>query len=236
MQPAARVAGALLARAAAAGRHAAPRAAPPLAPAPPPGAAAAAALSTSAPPRTGHVINPSDLRPGAESGPDGAALPVQEAYTPESACFGCGPSSEDGLRLRSFRIANGLEARVTLGQQYCAFPGIVSGGVLSTLLDCHGNWTAAVALMDRGHLAVPPLTLTASILITFREPAPPDTPLVVRSTVVEVKEGGQPGVGKASVEVDVSILQAAPEGGGGAEKLLATATAIFKKLGAARAL
>jgi hypothetical protein len=37
------------------------------------------------------------------------------------------------------------------------------------------------------------------------------------------------------VEVDVSVLQAAPEGGG-AEQLLASATGIFKKLGALRAL
>jgi hypothetical protein len=35
--------------------------------------------------------------------------------------------------------------------------------------------------------------------------------------------------------VDVSILQAAPEGGG-AERLLVSSTGIFKKLGALRAL
>lgn len=31
-------------------------------------------------------------------------LPVQDAYTPESSCWGCGPSAPDGLRLKSFRI------------------------------------------------------------------------------------------------------------------------------------
>ncbi len=31
--------------------------------------------------------------------------------------------------------------------------------------DCHGNWTAAVALMDRSLLPKPPLTLTASMLV-----------------------------------------------------------------------
>lgn len=44
-------------------------------------------------------------------------------------------------------------------------PGILNGGVLSTLLDCHGNWTAAIALMDRSCLPKPPLTLTASMLV-----------------------------------------------------------------------
>jgi hypothetical protein len=50
--------------------------------------------------------------------------------------------------------------------------------------------------MDRAGLSRPPLTLTASILVSFKEPAPPNTPLVVRSSVVEVKEGDQPGVSK----------------------------------------
>jgi hypothetical protein len=48
----------------------------------------------------------------------------------------------------------------------CVCPaGILNGGVLSTLLDCHGNWTAAIALMDRSCLPKPPLTLTASMLV-----------------------------------------------------------------------
>jgi acyl dehydratase len=102
-------------------------------------------------------------------------------------------------------------------------------------MDCHGNWTAAVGLMDRSCLPAPPLTLTASILVSFKEPAPPNTELIVRSTVVDVKEGSAPGVGKASVEVVVSVLlPPGPEGG--PEKVLATATGIFKKLGALRAL
>jgi hypothetical protein len=41
---------------------------------------------------------------------------------------------------------------------------------------------------------------------------------------------------QASVEVDVSILQAAPEGGAGGTKLLASATGIFKRIGGLRAL
>lgn len=46
--------------------------------------------------------------------------------------------------------------------------GILNGGILSTLLDCHGNWTAAIALMDRSCLPKPPLTLTASMLVSSR--------------------------------------------------------------------
>jgi len=31
---------------------------------------------------------------------------------------------------------------------------------VSAVFDCHGNWSAAVALMDRACLPRPPLTLT----------------------------------------------------------------------------
>jgi hypothetical protein len=75
----------------------------------------------------GHRINPCNslLHPAAEAGiaPEGDELCVQDAYTPHSTCWGCGPSAEGGLRLRSFRVRNGLEARISLGDEYCAFPG-----------------------------------------------------------------------------------------------------------------
>eukprot|EP00889_Picochlorum_renovo_P003878 jgi/Picre1/30908/NNA_006267.t1 len=126
----------------------------------------------------GYDVNPckSQLHPSVtlegiepESGEE---LCVQEAYTPESVCFGCGPSAKDGLKLRSFRRINGMEASVTLDEKYCAFPGIINGGIISALFDCHGNWTAAMTLMDRGCLPKPPLTLTYEMLITYEEPTP----------------------------------------------------------------
>jgi hypothetical protein len=156
---------------------------------------------------------------------------VQIAYTPESACFGCGPAAPDGLNLRSFRVPGGLEASVSLNNKYCAFPGIINGGIVSALFDCHGNWTAAIALMDRGCLPKPPLTLTYELLVTFDEPTPPDAPLIVRSQIVKVKETGDVAA-KATVQVDMTLHHVV----GGHEKLLATSSGIFKKLGALRAL
>ncbi|KAF6264506.1 HotDog domain-containing protein [Scenedesmus sp. NREL 46B-D3] len=187
----------------------------------------------------GHKINPcnSKLHPAVkEAGilPEGGEeVAVQVAYTPKSHCFGCGPSHPDGLHLESKRIEHGLEARVSVPPKYCAFPGIVNGGILSTLLDCHGNWTAAIELMDRSCLPKPPLTLTASMLVSYKEPSPPDTELIVRSHVVAVRENQNPGMGKVAVEVDVAVLLPQADG---SEKLLVQGTGIFKRLGALRAL
>ncbi|CAL5219195.1 g984 [Coccomyxa viridis] len=186
----------------------------------------------------GHVVNPcnSRLHPAFSAGMavEGEELSVQTAYTPDSHCFGCGPAADDGLHLKSFRVENGLSATVQLPSKYQAFPGIINGGIVSSLFDCHGNWTAAIALMDKAKLPRPPLTLTAELLVRYREATPPNEQLVVRSSVVSIKENTEKiGGGKPSVQVDITLHKADEDG---SERLLATATGIFKKLGALRAL
>jgi acyl-coenzyme A thioesterase PaaI-like protein len=188
----------------------------------------------------GYDINPckSKLHPAVKAEglepEDGEEVCVQDAYTPDSTCFGCGPSAPDGLKLQSYRIENGLEARVSIDPKFCAFPGIINGGIVATLFDCHGNWTAAVTLMDKGCLPKPPLTTVAEILIRYEEPTPPNEDLLLRSRVVDVEETG--GVGsKATVHVELALLQRMHMGEGG-EVTIATGTGIFKKLGALRAL
>ena len=73
---------------------------------------------------------------------------VQELHAPNSICFGCGPANSEGLRIHSFRSENGLEMRFNPSAEHQAFPGMINGGIIGTLMDCHGNWTAAIALMD----------------------------------------------------------------------------------------
>lgn len=79
-----------------------------------------------------------------------------------------GPSSDTGLKLQSFRADRGLQARVKFPARFQAFPGIINGGIVSVALDCHGNWTAAIALMDQSALPRPPFTLSASLQVITR--------------------------------------------------------------------
>lgn len=190
--------------------------------------------------RKGYEINPcnSKLHPsvtveGLE--PDSEQeVCVQEAYTPDSVCFGCGPAANDGLKLKSFRSKDGMEALVTIDPKYCAFPGIVNGGIVAALFDCHGNWTAAVSLMDKGCLPKPPLTVVYEMLITHEEPTPPNEELILRSRVIDIQENG--GLGsKATVHVDLELLQKS-QTGEDSERVIASGSGIFKKLGALRAL
>ena len=45
---------------------------------------------------------------------------------------------------------------------------MINGGIIGSLLDCHGNWAAAIALMDQAGLDEPPCTVTATYSVSLR--------------------------------------------------------------------
>ena len=113
---------------------------------------------------------------------------VQRQYAPSSICFGCGPANEKGLQIDSHRCEGGLELKFTPSDEHQAFPGIINGGIIGTLLDCHGNWTAAIAIMDKRGQEKPSCTVTASYSVKLLRPTPLDTLLIITSKVEELFE------------------------------------------------
>lgn len=110
---------------------------------------------------------------------------IQETFAPQLACFGCGPANEQGLHIRSFPEGEEVVAEWQPQQQYEAFEGMLSGGIIGTLLDCHCNWTAAYHLMNRNQLQKPPCTVTADYAIKLLRPTPTDQSIKLRARVVE---------------------------------------------------
>lgn len=101
---------------------------------------------------------------------------LQDAYAPNGVCFGCGPKNELGLRLKSVPSGEGVVADWTPRREHMAFEGFGSGGIISVLMDCHGNWAAAYALMREKGLPSPPGTVTAEYTVKFLKPTPIDRP------------------------------------------------------------
>ena len=110
---------------------------------------------------------------------------LQERYAPASVCFGCGPANQEGLRIRSVVEGDLVVARWTPRPYHHAFGEVLSGGVISTVLDCHSNWTAAYSLMVSAGSKAPPPTVTASIFVEFLKPTPV-APLVLEARPKEV--------------------------------------------------
>ena len=110
---------------------------------------------------------------------------LQERYAPRNACFGCGPANEKGLRIRSLVREDETVCEWQPEEYHEAFPGMLNGGIIGTLLDCHSNWAAAYHLMRRNGLDHPPCTVTADYAIKLKRPTPTDKPVRLIARVVE---------------------------------------------------
>jgi acyl-coenzyme A thioesterase PaaI-like protein len=128
-------------------------------------------------------------------------LSLQERYAATTICFGCGPANPEGLHVRSLPgEGDDVAAQWTPGPHHEAFPGILNGGIIGTLMDCHSNWTAAYHLMRRRGTDKPPTTVTADYAIRLLKPTPTDGPVSLhahvdestddRATVVATLEAG----------------------------------------------
>ena len=110
---------------------------------------------------------------------------LQDRYAPANRCFGCGPANEKGLRIKSVVQGEEVVAEFTPEPHHLAFPGVVNGGIIGALLDCHSNWTAAHHLMRARGAATPPFTVTADFHVKLKRPTPTDGPVRLRARVVE---------------------------------------------------
>lgn len=110
---------------------------------------------------------------------------LQDTYAPHNACFGCGPANAKGLQIKSFPEGDEVVADWQPEAHHEAFPGVLNGGIIGSLLDCHSNWTAAWHLMRRAGADHPPCTVTADYAIKLRRPTPTDQTLHLRAWVVD---------------------------------------------------
>ncbi len=111
-------------------------------------------------------------------------ISLQDRYAPATTCFGCGPANPDGLRIKSRRRGDEVVAAWQPEARHEAFPGVLNGGIIGALIDCHANWTAAAHLMERAGLDRPPATVTADLAVHFQRPTPTDGPVHIRAHVI----------------------------------------------------
>jgi acyl-coenzyme A thioesterase PaaI-like protein len=112
--------------------------------------------------------------------------------TTGGVCYGCGPANPQGLQLQSFVSAEDLAPTATNDggmfvvrrleavacfrpqAHHLAFPNVLNGGVIATILDCHCNILASYFLMRsrEGPAAtrLPTLTVTARFEMDLKRP------------------------------------------------------------------
>lgn len=112
-------------------------------------------------------------------------LSLQETYSPESICFGCGPRNEKGLHIRSFVEGDEIVATWKAEPHHQAFPGVLNGGIIGALLDCHSNWAATYYLMKNNGRETAPATVTADFHVKLLRPTPVDGEITLRARVID---------------------------------------------------
>jgi acyl-coenzyme A thioesterase PaaI-like protein len=132
---------------------------------------------------------------------------IQERYAAATKCFGCGPSNPNGLRIRSFPVGDEVVADWRPEPHHEAFDGVLNGGIIGVLFDCHCNWTAAYAFMKNAGAERPPTTVTAEYSVKLRRPTSSLAPVRVRARAIEV--GAERAVVEALLESEGNVTATA---------------------------
>ncbi len=117
---------------------------------------------------------------------------VQDFYDADVAhCYGCGKLNEHGHQIKTYWDGDETVAVFVPKPYHTAIPGFVYGGLIASLIDCHGTGSAAAAkYRDEGReMGTPPLLryVTASLHVDYLKPTPIDGPLELRGTITEIK-------------------------------------------------
>jgi acyl-coenzyme A thioesterase PaaI-like protein len=117
---------------------------------------------------------------------------IQDYYPDElSYCYGCGRLNEHGHQIKSYWDGDETISHFTPQPYHIAIPEYVYGGLIASLIDCHGTGTAALASYraeGREPDTLPPFRfVTASLQVDFLRPTPLGVELELRGKVIEIK-------------------------------------------------
>ncbi|RLE16907.1 MAG: PaaI family thioesterase [Acidobacteria bacterium] len=110
-------------------------------------------------------------------------------------CFGCGADNVHGLRIKSWVERGKCLCRFHPEPHHTAFPGVVNGGVIATVLDCHGIWTAVAYYQEKYGKAV--MFVTRKLTVEYLKPTPLGPELFLEGRVVDE--------GKRSLTVELEL-------------------------------
>jgi acyl-coenzyme A thioesterase PaaI-like protein len=119
----------------------------------------------------------------------------QDHYADDVAhCYGCGRLNPHGHHLQTRWEGEETVTRFTPEPYHTAIPGYVYGGLIASLIDCHGTGTAAAAAARAGApdaagargAGEMPRFVTASLHVDYLRPTPLGPPLEIRGRASEV--------------------------------------------------
>ncbi|GAB4074661.1 PaaI family thioesterase [Barrientosiimonas marina] len=108
---------------------------------------------------------------------------IQDDYPNDLAyCYGCGRLNKEGHLFRTGWDGDQTVTWHTPDDVYTAIPGFVYGGLIASMVDCHGTGSASLALhrkngYEPGEGKEASRFVTASLNVDYIKPTPQNTPL-----------------------------------------------------------
>ena len=103
-------------------------------------------------------------------------------------CFGCGTENALGLQLKTHWTGKEGVCHFQPRPHMMAAPGVLNGGIIATLIDCHSISTAMAHLYQaegRAFGSEPGIwCVTASLNVEFKRPTPVDQVIELRARIV----------------------------------------------------
>ena len=124
-------------------------------------------------------------------------ISLQETFAPDGICFGCGCKNDKGLGVKSFVEGDNVLSEFLPESHHEAFPGVLNGGVIGSIMDCHCNWAAAHYIMQDQGFETTPCTVTAEYTIKLKRPTPSGILLALDAKLSRIDKN------KAWVEADL---------------------------------
>ena len=105
---------------------------------------------------------------------------IQDLYPDELVhCYGCGMNNPDGYQLKTYLAGDETIAHFTPDEKFTALPCSVYGGLVASLLDCHGTGSAAAFAciaenidLENNATIISVRCVTASLKVDFKAPIP----------------------------------------------------------------
>lgn len=118
---------------------------------------------------------------------------VQDLFPDDIAvCYGCGKHNPHGLHIKTRWDGQEGVFRFTPAPYHLAFPGVVYGGLIASLIDCHAIGTAIAATYEAEgrRLDTHPdiFYVTGNLNVTYLRPTPMGEILELRAQVEALHE------------------------------------------------
>lgn len=118
---------------------------------------------------------------------------IQDYYEDEfSVCYGCGRLNKDGLHLKTFLIGEETKSSHIPKKSKTAINGIVYGGLLASLIDCHGTGSASIFYAREKNIEIKeynaPRFVTGNLNVNYLKPTFLNNKITIKGKLKEISK------------------------------------------------